>query len=44
MFKLILGIILGVIIVSYYPQILTTTQDIVCDKGNYHDIIDIFKK
>ena len=40
---LILGIILGVILVSYYPQILTTTQDVVCDRSNYNNIIDTFR-
>ena len=43
MFKLILGIILGVILVSYYPQVLTTTQDVVCDRSNYNNIIDTFR-
>ena len=44
MFKIIFGIILGIVLVTYYPQIATTTKDIFVDSGARDEIIKTLKE
>jgi len=43
-FKILIGIILGVVLVTYYPQIATTTKDIFVDSGARDEIIKTLKE
>tara|TARA_B100000989_G_scaffold80774_1_gene57592 strand:+ start:121 stop:261 length:141 start_codon:yes stop_codon:yes gene_type:complete len=40
MFKFIFGICVGIILVTYYPQILTTTADFFIDSGARDEIVE----
>ena len=40
MFKFIFGICVGIIVVTYYPQILTTTTDFFIDSGARDEIVE----
>ena len=44
MFKILIGIVLGVVIVTYYPQIATTTKDVFVDSGARDEIVKSLKE
>tara|TARA_Y100000114_G_C11586050_1_gene243419 strand:- start:183 stop:323 length:141 start_codon:yes stop_codon:yes gene_type:complete len=44
MMKLIIGIILGVVLVTYHPQIVTTTKDFFVDSGIRDTIVNKLKE
>ena len=44
MMKFIFGIIFGVVLVTYHPQIVTTTKDLFVDSGIRDTIIDKLKE
>ena len=44
MFKILIGIILGVVLVTYYPQIATTTKDIFVESGARDEIVKSLKE
>jgi len=43
-FKILIGIILGVVLVTYYPQIATTTKDVFVDSGARDEIVKSLKE
>tara|TARA_A200000159_G_scaffold123685_1_gene118317 strand:+ start:2389 stop:2529 length:141 start_codon:yes stop_codon:yes gene_type:complete len=40
MFKFIFGIVVGIILVTYYPEIITTTTDWFIDSGARDEVIE----
>jgi len=38
-FKILIGIILGVVLVTYYPQIATTSKEVFVDSGARDEIV-----
>ena len=44
MFKIIIGIVLGIVIVTYYPQIATTTKDVFVESGARDEIVKSLKE
>ena len=44
MFKLLLGIVLGVVLVTYYPQIATTSKQMFLDSGARDEIVKTLKE
>ena len=44
MFKILIGIILGVVLVTYYPQIATTTKDVFLESGARDEIVKSLKE
>ena len=40
MFKIIFGMILGVVLVTYYPQITTTTTKLFIESGARDEIVN----
>jgi hypothetical protein len=44
MFKIIIGIVLGIVIVTYYPQIATTTKQMFVDSGARDEIVKSLKE
>ena len=44
MFKIIIGIVLGVVLVTYYPQIATTTKDVFLESGARDEIVKSLKE
>ena len=44
MFKILIGIILGVVLVTYYPQITTTTTKWFVDSGARDEIVKSLKE
>jgi hypothetical protein len=44
MFKIIIGIVLGIVIVTYYPQIATTTKEVFVDSGARDEIVKSLKE
>ena len=44
MFKIIFGIILGIVLVTYYPNIITTTTNWVVDSGARDSIVETLKE
>jgi hypothetical protein len=40
MFKFIFGIVVGIILVTYYPDIITTTTDWFIDSGARDEVIE----
>ncbi len=44
MFKILIGIILGVVLVTYYPQIATTTKDVFVESGARDEIVKSLKE
>ena len=44
MFKIIIGIVLGIVIVTYYPQIATTTKEIFLESGARDEIVKSLKE
>ena len=44
MFKILIGIILGIVIVTYYPQIATTTKDVFVESGARDEIVKSLKE
>ena len=44
MFKIIIGIVLGIVIVTYYPQISTTTKQMFLDSGARDEIVKSLKE
>jgi hypothetical protein len=43
-FKILIGIILGVVLVTYYPQIATTSKEVFLDSGARDEIIKSLKE
>jgi len=43
-FKILIGIILGVVLVTYYPQIATTTKDVFVESGARDEIVKTLKE
>jgi len=43
-FKILIGIILGIVIVTYYPQIATTTKQMFVDSGARDEIVKSLKE
>ena len=44
MFKIIIGIVLGVVLVTYYPQISTTSKEVFLDSGARDEIVKSLKE
>ena len=44
MFKILIGIILGVVLVTYYPQIATTSKEVFVDSGARDEIVKSLKE
>ena len=44
MFKILIGIVLGIVIVTYYPQIATTTKQMFVDSGARDEIVKSLKE
>ena len=44
MFKIIFGIILGIVLVTYYPNIITTTTNLFVDSGARDSIVETLKE
>ena len=44
MFKILIGIILGVVLVTYYPQIATTSKEFFLDSGARDEIVKSLKE
>jgi len=44
LFKILIGIILGVVLVTYYPQIATTTKDVFVESGARDEIVKSLKE
>lgn len=44
MFKFIFGIIVGIVIVTYYPQISTTTKTLLVESGARDSIVETLKE
>ena len=44
MFKILIGIVLGIVIVTYYPQIATTTKEVFVDSGARDEIVKSLKE
>ena len=44
MFKILIGIVLGIVIVTYYPQIATTTKDVFVESGARDEIVKSLKE
>lgn len=40
MFKIIFGIVVGIMLVTYYPQIITITTDWFVDSGTRDSVIE----
>jgi len=43
-FKILIGIVLGIVIVTYYPQIATTTKDVFLESGARDEIVKSLKE
>jgi hypothetical protein len=43
-FKILIGIVLGIVIVTYYPQIATTTKDVFVESGARDEIVKSLKE
>jgi len=43
-FKILIGIVLGIVIVTYYPQISTTTKQMFVDSGARDEIVKSLKE
>jgi hypothetical protein len=43
-FKILIGIILGVVLVTYYPQIATTSKEVFVDSGARDEIVKSLKE
>ncbi len=44
MFKILIGIVLGVVLVTYYPQIATTSKEVFLDSGARDEIVKSLKE
>jgi len=44
MFKILIGIVLGIVLVTYYPQITTTTTKWFVDSGARDEIVKSLKE
>jgi len=44
LFKILIGIILGVVLVTYYPQIATTSKEVFLDSGARDEIVKSLKE
>jgi|TARA_B110000977_G_scaffold175755_1_gene230782 hypothetical protein len=44
MFKIIIGIFLGIVLVTYYPQITTTTKELFLESGIRDEIVKSLKE
>ena len=44
MFRFIFGILLGVVIVTYYPEIIETTASLFVDSGARDEIIELLEE
>ena len=44
MFKILIGIVLGVVLVTYYPQIATTSKQMFLDSGARDEIVKSLKE
>jgi len=44
LFKIIIGIVLGVVLVTYYPQIATTSKEVFLDSGARDEIVKSLKE
>ena len=44
MFKILIGIVLGIVLVTYYPQITTTTTKWFVDSGTRDSIVETLKE
>ena len=44
MFKILIGIVLGIVIVTYYPQIATTSKQMFLDSGARDEIVKSLKE
>ena len=44
LFKIIFGIILGIVLVTYYPNIITTTTNWFVDSGARDEIVKTLKE
>jgi|TARA_B110000196_G_C20666521_1_gene439869 hypothetical protein len=43
-FKILIGIVLGVVLVTYYPQISTTSKEVFLDSGARDEIVKSLKE
>jgi len=43
-FKILIGIVLGIVIVTYYPQISTTTKQLFLESGVRDEIVKSLKE
>jgi|TARA_B110000971_G_scaffold53649_1_gene54612 hypothetical protein len=43
-FKILIGIVLGVVLVTYYPQIATTSKEVFLDSGARDEIVKSLKE
>ena len=44
MFKILIGIVLGVVLVTYCPQIATTSKEVFLDSGARDEIVKSLKE
>ena len=44
MFKILIGIVLGIVLVTYYPQIATTSKEVFVDSGARDEIVKSLKE
>jgi len=44
LFKILIGIVLGVVLVTYYPQIATTSKQMFLDSGARDEIVKTLKE